>query len=58
MTRYIQRKDGNGVETVDEFDYNNREQRKEAKRCLNEYRLSDRYASYYLSQRATKYWNA
>tara|TARA_B100001179_G_scaffold208877_1_gene174394 strand:- start:614 stop:793 length:180 start_codon:yes stop_codon:yes gene_type:complete len=55
--RYIQRKDAQGVETVDEFAFNNREERKEAKRCLNEYRIADTSASYYLSQRACKDWN-
>ena len=46
-----------GVETVDEFDYNTKEERKEAKRCLNEYRTSDTYNNYYLSQRCTKEWS-
>ena len=58
MKRYIQRKDENGIETVDEFKYNTLDEMKEVKRCLKEYRLSDPYASYYLSQRATKCWNA
>lgn len=49
---YIQRKDEHGVETVDQF-----EDRKEAYKALIEYRLSDGYASYYLSQRACKHWN-
>ena len=35
---YIQRKDSNGLETVDEF-----ETRKEARAMLKEYKLSDRY---------------
>ena len=49
---YIQRKDENGIETVDEFDT-----RKEAIAMLAEYRFSDRFASYYISQRACKDWN-
>jgi hypothetical protein len=48
---YIQRKDSNGLETVDEFNT-----RKEAKAMLDEYRLSDRYAAYYLSSRPCKAW--
>lgn len=54
--KFIQRKDSNGVETVDQFDVNTIEERKEAKRCLSEYRLSDPYANYYLSQRPCKEW--
>ncbi len=49
--KYIQRKDSNGVETVDQC-----ETLKEARCLLNEYRLSDPYAEYYISQRATKEW--
>ena len=49
---YIQRKDSNGVETVDEF-----ETRKEARAMVIEYRISDYSAEYYLSQRACKDWN-
>jgi hypothetical protein len=48
---YIQRKDSNGLETVDEFTT-----RKEAKTMLAEYRLSDWSATYYLSSRACKAW--
>jgi hypothetical protein len=54
---YIQRKDSNYLETVDQFPYNNKEERTEAKRCLNEYRLSDNAGNYYFSQRACKDWN-
>jgi hypothetical protein len=50
---YIQRKDCNGLETVDEF-----ETRKEARAMLVEYRLSDPSAHYYLSQRCCKGWKA
>ncbi len=49
---YIQRKDANGVETVDQF-----ETRKEARAMVIEYRISDYSAEYYLSQRACKDWN-
>jgi hypothetical protein len=48
---YIQRKDQNGLETVDEF-----ETRKEAREMLKEYQLSDRSAFYYTSSRACKAW--
>ena len=49
--KYIQRKDAYQLETVDEF-----ETYKEARAMLAEYRLSDPYASYYLSSRACKAW--
>jgi hypothetical protein len=48
---YIQRKDSNGLETVDEF-----ETRKEGRAMLAEYRLSDPSAHYYISQRCCKEW--
>lgn len=48
---YIQRKDPNHLETVDEFS-----SFKEAKRMLKEYRLSDYSAEYYISSRACKEW--
>jgi hypothetical protein len=48
---YIQRRDCNGLETVDQF-----ETMKEAKAMLAEYRLSDIYGHYYLSNRACKAW--
>jgi hypothetical protein len=51
MKTYIQRRDRNGVETVDEFDT-----RKEALAMVKEYRISDPYANYYLSSRACKAW--
>lgn len=56
MTRYIQMKSNFGLETVDEFPYNNKEERKEAKRCLNEYRISDPSANFYMSSRPCKEW--
>ena len=48
---YIQRKDENGLETVDEF-----ETRKAARTMLDEYRMSDCHAHYYLSTRACRHW--
>lgn len=48
---YIQRKDQNYLETVDEF-----ETRKEARVMLKEYQISDPSAHYYLSSRACKAW--
>lgn len=48
---YIQRKDSNGLETVDEF-----ETRKEAVAMVKEYRMSDKTASFYLSSRPCKDW--
>jgi hypothetical protein len=48
---YIQRKDANGLETVDQF-----ETHKEARLMVKEYRLSDPYACYYLSSRACSDW--
>jgi hypothetical protein len=50
---YIQRKSGGYLETVDAFDTI-----KEARAMLNEYRLSDSSAEYYLSRRACKAWTA
>ena len=48
---YIQRKDTYGLETVDEFTT-----RKEARAMLDEYRLSDWSAIYYISSRCCKAW--
>jgi len=52
---YINRKSVNhpsqGVETVDEFPTF-----KEADAMLNEYRMSDYSATYYISNRSTKAW--
>jgi len=48
---YIQRKDANYLETVDEFPTY-----KEARLMVKEYRLSDPYARYYLSSRACSDW--
>ena len=49
--KYIQRKDGKQLETVDQF-----ETSKEAREMLKEYQISDRYASYYISTRPCKDW--
>lgn len=51
MKTYIQRKDSNGLETVDEFDT-----RKEARQMIKEYRMSDPSAHFYLSSRCCKSW--
>ena len=48
---YIQRKDSNCLETIDEFD-----SYKEARLMLKEYSLADSYANYYISNRACKAW--
>ena len=49
---YINRKDDyKNFETVDEFEF-----RKEAIKMLKEYRLSDKSAYYYMSQRPCKDW--
>ena len=48
---YIQCKGGEGLETVDEA-----ETYAEARAMLNEYRMSDKASTYYLSKRACKAW--
>jgi len=50
--RYIQRKDQYGLETVDQFTTF-----KEAREMVAEYRISDPYAEYYISQRPCKEWS-
>lgn len=50
---YIQRRDCNGLETVDQF-----ATMKEAKAMLAEYRMADTCGHYYLSSRACKAWGA
>jgi hypothetical protein len=50
---YIQRKDARYLETVDEF-----ATWKEARAMVQEYRLADRSADYYLSRRCCKHWKA
>ena len=49
---YIQRKDSNYLETVDEA-----KTLKEAKYLRNEYSIADNAGYYYISQRACKGWN-
>ena len=48
---YIQRKDENYLETVDEF-----KTYYEALKMLREYTISDPYAKYYISQRCCNDW--
>lgn len=48
---YINRRDANGLETVDEFTT-----RKEAFEMLKEYRISEPGGRYYLSSRCCKDW--
>jgi hypothetical protein len=55
-TIYINRKGQGYLETVDEFPYNNKDERKEAARCLREYRFGDPSAYFYFSKRCTKEW--
>jgi hypothetical protein len=50
---YIQRKSAGYLETVDAFST-----MKEARVMLNEYRLSDKTAQYYISFRACRAWTA
>ena len=49
--KYIQRKQGRNLETVDEFATYG-----EAREMVKEYRTADPYAEYYVSQRACKNW--
>ena len=53
--KYINMKSGftKEIETVDQF-----ETYKETKEMLKEYRISDPYDSYYISQRCCKDWNS
>jgi len=48
---FIQRKDSQYLETVDQF-----ETRREAIEMLAEYQMSDPYGYYYLSSRPCKEW--
>ena len=58
---YMQRRDSDGVETVDELNPQDfatwRAFSDEKKRLASEYNLSDFSADYYFSQRATQDWN-
>lgn len=49
--QYIQRKDRNHLETVDEF-----ATFREARKMLTEYQISDPSASYYISSRCCRAW--
>ena len=49
--KYINIKDSDGIETVDEFPT-----MKEAMEMLKEYRLGDSYNNYYISSRSTREW--
>ena len=51
MTIYIQCKNADGLETVDET-----ESPKEARRMIAEYRMSDPSSVYYTSSRPCKAW--
>lgn len=53
IIKYINTLTSQGVETVDQFDYNTKEERKEFKRVLREYHMM---GYYYSSQRCTKEW--
>ena len=55
---YIQRKDlqFNTLETVDEFTEENTRAKKCAYQMLNEYRMSDPSAHFYISSRPCKDW--
>jgi predicted kinase len=56
MTIYIQHKAGKDLETIDEMDVKTREDRKELRRLLTEYRMAMPYATIYSSRRACKAW--
>ena len=51
INRYEYRKQKDGIETVDEF-----ESMAEARKMLEEYKISDPSAHYGISQRSTKAW--
>lgn len=56
MKRYINLKTGNYKETIDEFEVNTEEQRKELKRCFNEYCFAFGGAHIWVSQRPCNNW--
>lgn len=56
MKVYVNMKHNNKVETVDEFPFNNTQERRYAREMVNNYNDSDRSHYYYLSQRCTKEW--
>lgn len=53
-TRYIQLRTGAELETVDEFPYNTKEERTEARKMLREYQTLQGH--YYMSSRPCKHW--
>jgi hypothetical protein len=55
-TIYINIHSRYGVETIDEFPYNNKNERKYAREMWKEYNIADRHNYYYLSQRCTNEW--
>lgn len=56
MKRYINLKTGNYRETVDEFEVNTKEQRKELKRCFSEYCVAYGSAHIWVSQKPCNNW--
>ena len=56
--KYINIKSKHGIETIDSFTTNNKQEKTEFKRCLNEYKLvySGTDINVYASQRCTKDW--
>lgn len=55
--KYINYKSSSNLETVEEIEIKTVTDRKELKRLLSEYRLSDKNGLYYISQRCCKNWN-
>ena len=56
MKMYINRRGQGQLETVDELDVKTREDRKELRRLVGEYQMSDRSAEHYASSRACADW--
>lgn len=57
MKKFINRTGGGYRETVEEMDVKTAADKKELKRILSEYSLSDKAGVYYVSGRACKNWN-
>jgi hypothetical protein len=59
MKKYINIKTQSGVETIDEFSYNTKEEKQEALKCFKEYKLSYKGSGIYpyLSSRCDKSWD-
>lgn len=55
-TRYINIETPHNIDTVAQFPYNTKEERKYFAKILKEYQLSDKYNTYYSSQRCTNDW--